>query len=108
MDQRKRYTYKYLFADWFAALLTWGVFYSYRKLYIESTSSGRFLAVDIDNNFWVGLFAIPFFWLVFYALIGTYSNVLRRSRLRELIETLYISVIGVLLIFLRYCSMILL
>jgi exopolysaccharide biosynthesis polyprenyl glycosylphosphotransferase len=32
-------------------------------------------------------------------MIGTYKNVLRRSRLREIGETLYVSIIGVLLIF---------
>ncbi|MEO8151366.1 MAG: sugar transferase [Bacteroidia bacterium] len=100
MEQQQRiYTIKYVFADFIAAALAWGLFYSYRKLYIESDKFGYSLAVDFDRKFWFGIIFIPLFWLGFYWIIGTYKNVLRRSRLREIAETLYISIIGVLIIF---------
>jgi len=91
-------TLKYIFADWIAASLAWGLFYIYRKLVIESSIYG-IEVLRFDNNFFLGVFLIPFLWVLVYALIGTYRNVYRKSRLRELGQTLYISVIGVLIIF---------
>ncbi len=96
---QKIYTIKYVFADFVAAAASWSIFYSYRKLYIESDKFGYSLAVDLDKKFWLGIIIIPVFWLGFYWLVGTYKNVLRRSRLREIGETLYVTIIGVLLIF---------
>ena len=52
-----------------------------------------------DNNFWIGVVAVPAGWLVLYTIQGMYRNVLRRARLKELIETLIATVIGVLVIF---------
>ena len=46
-----------------------------------------------------GILIIPLCWVAMYSLMGSYQNIYRRSRLRELGQTLYISVIGVLIIF---------
>lgn len=97
--QQKYYTIKYILADYLAAVAAWGLFYSFRKIYIESGKFGYQLDINLDNHFWMGIIFIPIFWLLFYTLIGTYKNVLRRSRLREIGETLYVSIMGVLLIF---------
>ena len=100
MDKQQRnYTIKYVLADFIAAASAWGIFYSYRKIYIESGKFGNQPYINFDKQFWFGIIVIPVFWILFYLLIGTYKNVLRRSRLREIGETLYVSVIGVLLIF---------
>ncbi len=91
-------TLKYIFADWFSAFLAWGLFFVYRKSAIESSVFGEEV-MKFDEKFFLGIFLIPFFWIIVYALIGTYKNVFRKSRLRELGQTLYISLIGVLIIF---------
>ena len=91
-------TLNYVLADWLAASFAWGLFYLYRKLVIESSMYGKEV-VRFDHNFYLGIFLLPFLWILVYALIGTYKNVYRKSRLRELGQTLYISVIGVLIIF---------
>ena len=88
----------YILADWLAASLAWGTFYLYRKFIIESSIYGAEV-IRFDQNFFLGVFLIPFLWILVYALIGTYKNVYRKSRLRELGQTLYVSVIGVLIIF---------
>ncbi|MCX6291790.1 MAG: sugar transferase [Bacteroidetes bacterium] len=95
---KKVQTIKYVIADWLAASLAWGFFYVYRKLVIESFKFGHDV-VKFEDKFFLGVLIIPFFWIVVYALIGSYKNVFRKSRLRELGQTLYISVIGVLIIF---------
>ncbi len=95
---KKIQTFKCIVADWFAASLAWGLFYVYRKLIIESSIYGHGV-VKFDQKFYLGVLIIPFLWIMLYALIGTYKNIYRKSRLRELGQTLYISVIGVLIIF---------
>ncbi len=91
-------TLQCIFADWLAASLAWGLFYVYRKLVIESSLYGHEV-LKFDDRFYLGVLLIPFFWIIVYSLIGTYKNIYRKSRLRELGQTLYISVIGVLIIF---------
>jgi len=91
-------TLNYIFADWLAASLAWGIFYVYRKQIIESSKYGNG-TLHFDEKFFLGVMIIPFFWIIVYALTGAYKNVFRKSRLKELGQTLYISVIGVLIIF---------
>src|SRR5690606_40817541 len=54
---------------------------------------------DLDSKLLLGIIAIPSFWLVLYYLTGFYNNIFRRSRLRELKQTLYTSFFGSLFIF---------
>jgi exopolysaccharide biosynthesis polyprenyl glycosylphosphotransferase len=42
---------------------------------------------------------LPIAWVAVYALAGSYNDIYRKSRLREIGQTLYISLIGVLIIF---------
>src|SRR6185369_11757299 len=91
-------TLKYILADWAAASVAWGLFYIYRKTIIESSLYVH-KVFQFDQKFFLGVLIIPFFWTLIYTLLGTYKNVYRKSRLRELGQTLYISVIGVLIIF---------
>jgi exopolysaccharide biosynthesis polyprenyl glycosylphosphotransferase len=90
---------KYLLADFFAASLAWALFYTYRKLYIEPEKFGYSVPLHLDKKFYFGVFVIPLLWIVFYAFLGTYNNIYRKARLRELGETLYSSFLGVLVIF---------
>ena len=89
---------KYVCSDWFAAASAWGLFYVYRKLYIEADKYGE-AHLTFDNKFYFGILFIPLFWILLYALVGHYKNVFRKSRLREIGQTLYVSFIGLLVIF---------
>ncbi|MBP6335512.1 MAG: sugar transferase [Bacteroidia bacterium] len=91
-------TFKHIFADWLAASLAWGMFYVYRKLVIESEKFGYDVFV-LDKKFYLGILLLPLLWVVLYALVGTYRNIFRKSRLKELGQTLYLTAIGVLIIF---------
>jgi exopolysaccharide biosynthesis polyprenyl glycosylphosphotransferase len=89
---------KYLVADFFSAFLAWFLFIIYR----QSNNNGNFLLsneIFIDRNLMPAIIIIPCFWLILYALTGSYKKVLRRSRLNELGQTLLITLIGVLIIF---------
>lgn len=92
-------TLKYIAADIIAAVLAWGCFYFYRKIFIEAIKYGNDIPLKVDENFYYGILLIPIFWILVYTLTGTYFNIYRKSRLKELGQTLYISILGVLIIF---------
>ncbi len=97
MNKRTQ-TLLFIFADWLSAVLAWGLFYVYRKLIIESQKFG-YDVFALDKKFYLGILLIPVCWVFIYAITGAYTNVYRKSRLKELGQTLYLSVIGVLIIF---------
>ncbi len=92
---------KYLGADFLSALLAWSLFFVYRKYTVEPTSLDRISEIFDDQNFFLGIFIVPVFWLLLYAITGTYnlSKVYRKSRLREFSQTSFISLLGVIIIF---------
>ncbi|MCB0755262.1 MAG: sugar transferase [Flavobacteriales bacterium] len=92
-------TFKYILFDWLAASATWSLFFFYRKTVVESQIYGYQIMVNMDHRFIQGLILIPIFWVLFYALLGTYRNVYRKSRLRELGQTIAATTIGVTAIF---------
>lgn len=90
---------KYVIADFLTAALAWSGFYVFRKVYIEPEKFGMAVPVTFDSKFYWGLLLIPLFWLLFYYLTGTYRNIYRKSRLKEVGQTLLYSLIGVIFIF---------
>src|SRR5687768_18602123 len=73
----------------------------FRKVYIEPQKFGYEVPVDLESdlNLLLGLLIVPIYWLSIYTLTGTYREVLRRSRLREMVVTLNTSFLGVLVLF---------
>jgi exopolysaccharide biosynthesis polyprenyl glycosylphosphotransferase len=92
--------FKYVFFDFIAAAITWSLFFIYRK-YAVDPQIFRHLTEQVfqDNNFYLGITLIPIFWLILYVLVGTYQKIYRKSRLKELGQTLLITLIGVTIIF---------
>lgn len=89
---------KYLCSDFLSALSAWILFFIFRKIVIESTFVDVFSIITIQE-FYLGTIIIPFFWIFIYYLVGQYHNIYRKSRLKELGQTLFLSIIGVILIF---------
>lgn len=98
MDKRKQ-TLKYLISDYLAAALVWFLLFWFRKHYIDTAHSDYQIPLSRDSKLILGIIAIPTFWLLLYYLTGYYNNIFRRSRLRELKQTLYTSFFGTLVIF---------
>lgn len=96
---KKLQVLKYLIADLFSATVAWTLFYIFRKLYIEPEKFGKPIPLEFDHRFFWGLLFIPLFWLTTYYLSGAYKNIYRKSRLRELGQTWWLSLIGVVVIF---------
>jgi len=96
---RKAQTAKHIIADWLAAALSWGLFFAYRKIAIESKKFGEPQTLEITDTLIVGLVVIPLLWLGLYALWGAYRDVYRKSRLKEMGHTLVTSLLGVTVLF---------
>ncbi|MFM7016908.1 MAG: sugar transferase [Bacteroidota bacterium] len=89
---------KYVVADLLAATIAWGIFYFYRKAQVESVLFG-YVPFQPDDNFFIGITLLPILWVVVYALMGTYNDIYRKSRLKEFGQTFIIAIIGCLIIF---------
>ena len=100
MNKRKL-TRLYFFVDWMASILAWTMFYFFRKahedLYINYWD--RITHSLTTQSFWLGIVFIPICWLVLYAVTGAYENVYKKSRLRELGQTFFITLLGVVILF---------
>ena len=98
---KKKLACLYFFVDWIASILAWIMFYFFRKahedLYINywdriSYSLGT-------QSFWLGVIFIPIGWVILHAVSGAYEKVYAKSRLRELGQTFFITLLGAVVLF---------
>jgi exopolysaccharide biosynthesis polyprenyl glycosylphosphotransferase len=87
----------YLLADWLSALLTWGIFYLWRRLLLDEATS--FFDQPLDRKFYYGILFIPFAWLILYHLFGSYRSLYSKSRLQELTVTFFSTLLGITVLF---------
>ncbi|MBK6411409.1 MAG: sugar transferase [Flavobacteriales bacterium] len=89
----------YVVADLVATALAWTLFFLFRKMYLEPLKFHYPVPVDLDHRYWLGLSVVPVFWVLLFVMIGGYSDIFRRFRIKELGQTLLISFIGSMVIF---------
>ena len=90
---------RYIGLDFFSAVIAWTLFFIYRKYTIDPDIFEKFGQVTADTNLYLGITLVPLFWLLLYYISGFYRKVYRKSRIRELSQTLVVSAIGVTVIF---------
>jgi exopolysaccharide biosynthesis polyprenyl glycosylphosphotransferase len=88
----------YLLSDYIAAILAWIVLYFARRYLLHESITVEH-ALYLNNRFWWGISLIPLTWIVFYALVGAYNSLYRKSRLNEFAITLLCCLIGCTIIF---------
>ena len=91
--------FKYLLSDLISATLAWGLFYLYRKTFIEPIKFGHEIPVEFGVKFYMGISIIPIMWVLLYYASGYYRDVIRKSRLAELWYTIRITILGTILLF---------
>lgn len=99
MLNRKKERFKYISGDFISALITWVLFFIFRKRVQEPQKFEAEVELVFDDKFYIALVLIPFFWITLYYLLGYYKDPYRKSRLGELGKTLYHTLIGVTLLF---------
>lgn len=90
---KRNLSYLLVFLDFLASSLSWGVFYYFRKIWIESVE------FSVNDMFYYGMAFIPLLWIFIYLLQGTYIDVRRLYRVRLFSLTFLGNMIGVLIIF---------
>jgi exopolysaccharide biosynthesis polyprenyl glycosylphosphotransferase len=85
----------YALTDYLAAAVAWGLFYFVRKYLLHEQFT-------VDQKFWGGVVLIPLGWLLFYALIGSYQSIYKKSRLSEFTNTFICSVVGCVVLFFMF------
>lgn len=90
---------RYVLIDFIGAAIAWGLFYIFRKKFLEAKPFEGSIEITLDHNFFYGLIIIPICWLIFYTITGFYKDIYRKSRLKELFQTLLATLIGVVLLF---------
>ena len=96
---KNSYRNLYIIFDWLSAAIAWSCFYIFRKIYVEPIKYGFKIPLQFSPKFYIALVAVPLFWIILYAAAGTYKNVFRKSRLGELGLTLFLTLIGVSVLF---------
>lgn len=101
MDKRLQrfYITAFVIIDFIAAAIAWLLF-----IHILGSDNGfafnKFKdEVFVQENLFFGLVIIPLFWLILYYVSGSYKNIFRRSRLGQFGQTIFTSIIGVLVIY---------
>ena len=90
---------RYVILDFIGAAIAWGLFYIFRKKFLEAVSLQENIQIELGPKFYYGLIIIPICWLIFYSITGFYKDIYRKSRLKELFQTLMTTLIGVILLF---------
>jgi len=96
---RRKFTIQYLLSDLLGTGIAWTLFFIFRKMFIEPAKYGYKVPIRFDENFYLALIIIPAFWLFIYWLNGSYKNIYRKSRLKEIVSGFIIIFFGTLLIF---------
>ena len=101
MMNKKKLASIYFIVDWITSILAWTLFYFFRKahedLYINYWD--RITHSFVTPSFWIGVVVIPICWLVLHAVTGAYEKIYFKSRLRELGQTFFITLLGVVVLF---------
>ncbi len=98
----RRQILKYIISDFLFSSVAWFLFFSFRKKIIETQYFGYPIQLTYDEKFFLGLIIIPLFWITLHFLSGYYQDVYRRSRLKELWQTMLISIIGTVILFFAF------
>ena len=91
---------QYIVLDFLGSAIAWTIFFVYRKAVIEPMRYGYPIKVwEPDKNYYLAIIIIPLFWVIVFWLFGSYRDVFRKSRVKELTQTFVITFLGVILIF---------
>lgn len=90
---------KYVVADSIAAALSYTLLFIFRKVEIQGQSLTSMVDLISDPTYSKGLLLTVLFWLGLYGITGIYKDIFRRSRLKEIFQTLNSSLFGAVIIF---------
>jgi len=93
MQHKKWIVILYAVCDWLAAIVAWFLFFVFRKTIIEHNP------IVFDTQFFKAIVILPLLWLLLFTIAGEYSDVYKKSRFKEVSNTFFLSIFGVLVLF---------
>ncbi len=96
---KRKHTILFILIDYLCSASAWFAFFLYRKYAIDVEVNGYKLPVAPDENLYLGLIIVPLYWLILYFIAGNYTDVWRRSRIREVANAFVLSLCGVIVLF---------
>ena len=98
---KKKRTITYVILDIFVSMFVWFCFFFYRKYNELPNLSFEQVLMSVFNDYklYICLVGVPFGWVILYALGGTYTQVWRKSRLKECIDSFQYVSLGVIVLF---------
>lgn len=96
---KKKQVINYLIVDFIAAAASWTLFYVFRKKFVEPLKFGYDIPIEFGERYYLGLVIVPATWILIYYLTGFYKDIYRKSRLNDIGQTFFQSIIGVTLLF---------
>jgi hypothetical protein len=97
----RRITASYIAADFIGSVIAWGLFYLFRKYFIETRLYGEYFRMELGNKFYLGILLIPLFFIMVYWTGGILLRSLRRSRLLEFGKSFAVTLAAVVALFLH-------
>jgi len=97
--RKKIHILRYVIADYNSAAISWGLFYIFRKEFIEPVKYGVDIPLEFGTRFLLGIFLVPVFWVLLYYFTGFYKYKPRRTRVNEFGQTFFTTLFGVLALF---------
>jgi exopolysaccharide biosynthesis polyprenyl glycosylphosphotransferase len=99
MNKTRKLFFYFLF-DILSAAFTWIIFFIYRKYHVDHSVFESFKTfILLDPKLYVGMVALPVYWVFWHTFFGSYTHPFRKSRLRELETTILTVFFGTLLFF---------
>ena len=101
MKKKRILPYVYGIVDLILSAVAWTLFYYFRKTYevVDANTWQRFGIAFHDSSFWLAVSIIPVCWVALYGITGAYQSVYSKSRVKELSQTFFITLLGVTVLF---------
>lgn len=96
---RKWQIVKYIVFDLIGILVAWLLFAYYRSKFTIGVASSGFIPTNPSFKFFLGVTLFILFWLILFSLAGFYIDIFRKSRIKELGNSIGITLTGTLIIF---------
>jgi exopolysaccharide biosynthesis polyprenyl glycosylphosphotransferase len=96
---KNKLTLTYLISDYLSAVISWTLFFVFRKLFIEPIKFGYAIPVDLSLKYYYGILIIPVLWVFLYYSSGFYKDIYRKSLLNNLGQTFVTTLLGSIVIF---------
>jgi hypothetical protein len=89
----------YIATDIVAAVISWTGLFIHRKVNIERVWSMKLDTWLFDNNYYLGILFVPIFWMSLYAVLGMYTDPIRRHKALEIAQTSRATILGSIALF---------